>query len=85
MHETAHHEPRNRTAGQVQRRAFLHAQMLDQPSLGEEVCRQLHGAAETRPDHGGAHASIQPAEPFRLVDLPQPIERVLVLVLRADW
>ncbi len=83
MHAKAHDKPRHRTASQMQRRALLHAQMLDQPPLRKEVRRQLHRAAEPRSDHRRAHAPIQAPEPFSPIDLREPIEGVAVLVLGA--
>lgn len=42
VHDNAHDEAANRAAGQMQRRALFHTEMLHQPSLREKVRRQLH-------------------------------------------
>ncbi len=84
MHHNANHKAAGRAAGQVKERALLHAQMVHQPALREEVGRQLHRAPEARPDHGGAHAAVQAAHPLAPVDLAEPVPGVPVPVLCAD-
>jgi len=58
VHDAAHHEPAGGAAGQVQHRALLHAEVLDEPPLGEEIRRQLHAGAEARAHHCGRHAAV---------------------------
>lgn len=84
MHHAADDEAADGRAGQVQRRPLLHAGVLDQLPLGEEIGRQLDGAAEARPDHGGRDAAVQAREALAAIDLPQSIPEVAVVVLRAD-
>lgn len=84
VHDAANDESGGRTTGQMERRAFLHAQMLDQTTLGKEVGRQLDGATETSPNHGGADSTVQTTNALTLVDLTQAVERVTVLVLGTN-
>lgn len=84
MHETADYKTRCGTACQVQWRTLLHAQMLREHSLREEVRRQLYRATEAGTDHGCAHASIQTAHALALVNLTRAIDGVAVAVLGAD-
>lgn len=70
MHDAADDEAADGRAGQMQRRSLLHAGVLDQLSLGEEVRGQLDGATETSPHHGGGDAPVQAEEALALVDLP---------------
>lgn len=85
MHEAADYETRHGAASQMQGSAFVCAEMLDHRPLGEEVRGELDGASEAGPDHGGAHAPVQPpGDALGLVDLPHAVEGVAVLVLRAD-
>jgi len=69
MHDDAYDKTTGRTAGKVQRRPLLHAQMLDQPAFGKEVCRKLYGASEACPDHGRSNTTIKAAYALALVDL----------------
>ena len=84
MHENAHDKSADGAAGQMQRGALLHAQVLDEPPLGEKIGGQLHAAAEAGADHGSAHAAVQAAEALGAVDLAHAVEGVAVVVLGAD-
>lgn len=84
VHEAADDETAHGAAGKVQRGAFLHSEMLDQPTLGEEVGGQLYRASHTSPDHGGADAAVESTDALAPVDLAHAVEEVLVLVLGAD-
>lgn len=83
MHHTAHDETTRRATRQMQRRTFLHAQMLHQSPLREEVRRELHGAAKASAHHRGAHAAVEALDALASVDLPEAIHRILVVVLCA--
>ena len=84
MHDAADDEPRHGAAGQVERGALLHAEVAHQPALGEEVGRQLDGAAEAGPDHGGADAAVEAPDALGAVDLGGAVDGVSVAVLGAD-
>lgn len=64
--------------------ALFHAEVPRQPSLREEVRWQLHRTPETRPDHGGVHATIQASRPLRLEYLTEAIQGIPVIMLRPD-
>ena len=59
-------------------------QVADEAALGEEVRRQLHGAAEAGADHGGPDAAVQARDALGAVDARESRPRVAVVVLRAD-
>ena len=84
MHEHTNHEAAHRATSQVQRCALLHAQMPNQPALGEEVRGQLHTTPKSRADHSGADTAVETPNPLGAVDLTQAIGGVTVLVLGAD-
>lgn len=83
VHDAADDEAADGRAGQMQRRALLHAGVLDQLPLGEEVRGQLDGATKTSPHHGGGDAPVQAEEALAFVNLPQPIPGIAIVVLRA--
>ena len=65
--------------------ALFHPDMLHQTSLRKEIGGQLNGASETSAHHSGSNTTVQSINnTLRLVDLPQPIKRISVLVLCAD-
>lgn len=68
----------------MQRRAFFHAGVAHQPSLGEEVCGKLHRGAETSSDHGGANAAVKTPDSLAAVNLGHAVQGVLVRVLGAN-
>lgn len=84
VHETADYKTRRGTACQVEWRTLLHAQMLSEHPLREEVRRQLYGATEAGTDHGRAHTSVQTGGALGLVDLTRAVDGVAVVVLGAD-
>lgn len=84
MHEAAHDEARRRTTSQMQSRTLLHTQVAGQTALGEEVCGELDGTAETSTDHGSSNTTVDTLDTLTFVDLAQSIVRVLVVMLRAD-
>lgn len=84
VHDAADDEAADRRAGKMQRRALLHAGVLDQLSLCQEVCWQLDGASEASSNHGGAYAAIQAEESLAAVDLSQAIPKIAIVVLGAD-
>lgn len=84
MHHTAHNKSAGRAAGKMKCWPFLHTQMPDQASLGEEIGGELDGATETGPDHGGAYTSVKARYAFTPVDLGEAVQRIPVLVLSAN-
>lgn len=84
VHDAADDETRHGAASQVQRGALLHAEVADEPALGEEVGGELDGAPEAGADHGGADAAVEAADALGAVDLRGAVEGVAVAVLGAD-
>lgn len=84
MHEAAHHKTRSRTAGQVQSRSLLHAQVSGQATLGKEVGWELDSTAKASTNHSSTHTTVNALDTFTLVDLAQSIKRVPVVVLGTD-
>lgn len=68
----------------MQSRAFLHAKMTNQSSLGEEVCWQLNRASKTCPDHGGADTSVESAEAFSAIYRVETMPGATILVLGSN-
>lgn len=84
VHDAADDEAADRRTGQMQRRALLHAGVLDELSLGQEIRGELDGAAGAGADHGGGDAAVQAGEALGAVDLPQAVPGIAVVVLGAD-
>lgn len=74
MHDAADNKSGGRATGQVQSRAFLHAQMSREAALREEVGWQLDRATESGSHHRSTNASVQTAHALRGIDLAQPVE-----------
>lgn len=83
VHDAANHEAADCAAGEMQSRALLHAGVLDQLPLGQEIRGQLDRRAEAGSNHGGRDAAVQAQEALATVDLPQSIPGIPVVVLRA--
>lgn len=74
MHKAAHNKSGYRTTAQVQSRTLLHSQMAGQTALGEEVCGELDGTAETSTDHGSSDTTVDTLDTLALVDLAQSVD-----------
>ena len=84
MHHAANDKTAGSTTRKVQRCAFLHVEMLDQPSFGEKVRRQLHGAAKTGSNRGRSDSPVEALDALAAIDFSQPVQGVLVSMLGAD-
>lgn len=84
VHNAGDNKSRRCATGQMQARALFHTQVSCQTSLGEEISGQLDGASETSPHHSSTNATVQTTHTLRLEYLAQSIERVAVLMLRAN-
>jgi len=84
VHYTADNETAGGRASEVQANALLQTQVLLQAALGEEVGRQLDGAAEASADHGGADAAVEAQKAFCSVYGAEAVPGVAVAVLGAD-
>ncbi len=84
MHEAAHHKARCRATSQVQSRTFLHTQVPSQAALGKEVRGELNSTAEASTDHSSSNATVNTLNTLTSIDLAQPVERVLIIVLSTD-
>lgn len=65
----------------MQGRTLIHAEMLHQPSLGEEVRGQLHAGTETCSDHCGTDATVQALDTLGIVDLLHTVPSIGVFML----
>lgn len=83
MHDAANNEAADSAAGKMQRWAFPHAGVLDQLSLGQEICGQLNRRAEASSNHGSSDAAVQAKEALATIDLSQSIPGIPVVVLSA--
>lgn len=59
VHKATDNESTSGAASKMQGRAFFHPSVTNQSSLCEEVCRQLHRATETSPDHSSPNTSVE--------------------------
>lgn len=84
MHNGTHNQPTRRRTRHVQRNAFLHPKVLLQIPLREKVRRQLNTRSETGTDHGGGGSAVPALYALGFVDLSEPVDGALVLMLRAD-
>lgn len=84
MHDAADDEAAGRAARNVKGRALLHAQVMDEAALCEEVGGELNGAAKAGAYHGWADAAVQAGDALGGVDLPHAVQGVAVAVLGTD-
>ena len=81
MHDAAHHETTRSTASQMQRRTFLHSQVLHQSPLRKKIGGQLYRTSKTRPYHRSTHTSIESRNTLPLINLPHPIQGIPISML----
>ena len=84
MHNAAYDESTTGATCQVQRRSLMHAQMLYQPPLREEIRRQLNTASKSRPHNRRSHPSVETTDTLGAMDFPKAVQRILVTVLGAN-
>lgn len=83
VHDAADNEAADSAAGEMQSWALLHAGVLDQLSLGQEIRGQLNRGAEASSNHGRRDAAVQAKEALAAIDLSQSIPGIPVVVLSA--
>lgn len=84
VHNATHYKPTYGTTRQMQPDSILNPRIPFDPPFCKKIRRQLHRTSKARPHHRCSNTPIQPLDPLRAVDLLEPVDGILVLVLGPD-